>query len=699
MAAISSIIHRKIVPPRPQSFMVGILGTLYVIVFFFLLEGNGLLANGAFIGRIDNYQFFALSGLAFLLGISLLSIAYFGYRTTTQWGWLLIALLLATGNTVAVVMNCNDVIYEGNVVFTFDIAYKARFIILGFLNALTFFLAYSVLPRIIGGTMWIRYVLRIIVFIAILSIAGSLVMENEAWKLFFTEGKMNQDIGSFYGNKNIFGFVLFVAFLSEFLVLARTPRWWRWLIVVFLALMQIPLMSRTHSIIVFFMMIVMPIMCFARSFKAHKVRNLLILAGILLVLAGIVVYFMIPDENGSAPLLNIFKDIFASIINTGFDTVGARWEWTLKAFDTVNSFGPIGMFFGLGVKSSLMVFFGANYGSVFHGLPTDNDWIYSYLSNGILGLSLNVTVWIAVLVVILKAMARGCKESTVSLGIYVAVLARTFFEMGGLLIFDSATLGFYAVVALVPLTYNHLHKHPEIEEAVMADYSTYKTHAIVDGPRTNYALKRSLFFSALPVVFGIWLTSEFVGISTPRGMACVFCMAIYAIFAPAVFGSYDQKFSLFSRLFALLGGTILLAFAYVVPFFVDPGIAVILSLVLAVLFIAIPFLFKSNVPIPTLVKNYAPYLFVVIGSLVFAFGVRIVIPEDGFYVLTSSLFAVVLWSLVYVLRPAKMVDSGFDDYFMAIEHAFDRHNLIAEAKMDDLYERKVLRNKKQLAKK
>ena len=75
------------------------------------------------------------------------------------------------------------------------------------------------------------------------------------------------------------------------------------------------------------------------------------------------------------------------------------------------------------------------------------------------------------------------------------------------------------------------------------------------------------------------------------------------------------------------------------------------------------------------------------------------IPEDGFYVFVSSLFAVVLWSLVYVLRPAKMVDSGFDDYFMAIEHAFDRHNLIAEAKMDDLYERKVLRNKKQLAKK
>ena len=307
MAAISSIIHRKIVPPRPQSFMVGILGTLYVIVFFFLLEGNGLLANGDFIGKIDNFQFFALSGLAFLLGVSILSIAYFGYRTTTQWGWLLIALLLAAGNTVAVVMNCNDVIYDGNVVFTFDIAYKARFIILGFLNALTFFLAYSVLPRIIGGTMWIRYVLRIIVFIAILSIAGSLVMENEAWKLFFTEGKMNQDIGSFYANKNIFGFVLFVAFLSEFLVLARTPRWWRWLIVVFLALMQIPLMSRTHSIIVLFMMIVMPIMCFARSFKAHKIRNLLILMGVLLVLAGIVIYFVIPDEKGNAPLLNAFQ--------------------------------------------------------------------------------------------------------------------------------------------------------------------------------------------------------------------------------------------------------------------------------------------------------------------------------------------------------------------------------------------------------
>ena len=100
-----------IVPRRRQGILSGILLGLGAFIFFFLEEGTGLLSGGQLVSYISNEQFLFLSILEFLIIAAILIIAYAGYRTTTNWGWLAVALIMAVGNTIAVLFNCSEIVY------------------------------------------------------------------------------------------------------------------------------------------------------------------------------------------------------------------------------------------------------------------------------------------------------------------------------------------------------------------------------------------------------------------------------------------------------------------------------------------------------------------------------------------------------------------------------------------------------------
>ena len=159
---------------------------------------------------------------------------------------------------------------------------------------------------------------------------------------------------------------------------------------------------------------------------------------------------------------NAMADFFHSIITTGGNTLTARVEIAERIFNFVNSSGPLGTAFGLGFKSSLYCYCGWMNGGVHASTPIDGEYIYSFLAGGWVGAILEFVVWIAVLIVILRAMNKGLKEGALSLILWCIFGIRSFVEMSGLLYFESFSMGVYTVVALTPLCYSFLHDHKEI---------------------------------------------------------------------------------------------------------------------------------------------------------------------------------------------------------------------------------------------
>ena len=69
------------------------------------------------------------------------------------------------------------------------------------------------------------------------------------------------------------------------------------------------------------------------------------------------------------------------------------------------------------------------------------------------------------------------------------------------------------------------------------------------------------------------------------------------------------------------------------------------------------------------------------------------LEPDGFFWLTSVGTLLALWTIVYLLSPVPLFNSGFDRTLLSLEESFDRWSLVNEAKMEDLYFRKVIRQK------
>ena len=87
--------------------------------------------------------------------------------------------------------------------------------------------------------------------------------------------------------------------------------------------------------------------------------------------------------------------------------------------------------------------------------------------------------------------------------------------------------------------------------------------------------------------------------------------------------------------------------------------------------------------------------FVLVGGLtvIFAEAGLLRLEADGFFWLVVRLTLLALWTIVYLLSPISLFNSGFDRSFLSMEESFDRWSLVNEAKMEDLYFRKVVRKK------
>ena len=652
-----------IVPRRRQGILSGILLGLGAFIFFFLEEGTGLLSGSQLVSYISNEQFLFLSVLEFLLIAAILIIAYAGYRTTTNWGWLAVALIMAVGNTIAVLFNCSEIVYKDAVIYTFGAIEKARFIILGILNAGFFFVAFSVVPRIITTSFWIRLLYRVIVALALISMLFSFLDEFDLWKTFFETWKLNGSFGSFYHNKNIFATVIFFGFCAEALLLARTPRWWRWILFLFLAVCQVPLVSRTQSLLTLAMVIIVPILCYARSFSAHKIRNNVALGLILAGIVGVIVFLSLPTREGNSILLTLMADFFHSIITTGGNTLTARAEIAERIFNFVNSSGPLGTAFGLGFKSSLYCYCGWMNGGVHASTPIDGEYIYSFLAGGWVGAILEFVVWIAVLIVILRVMNKGLKEGAVSLILWCIFGIRSF-------------------------------DHKELNQTIAASLATpvREKQVRINPPFTS--LRRALCLSSIAVSIVLMVISVQKDPLSAANLSSIFGIIVFAFLGTALFATFDyKKERIAGKILSNIGGLLVFFLGFFGSLFIPAPMNALLVITIAVVFLAVLSYMRLMPNLLDYIALYFPFVAVVSLSLIFAEIGLLYLEADGFFWLTSLGTLMALWTIVYLLSPVRLFNSGLDRTFLSMEDSFDRWSLVNEAKMEDLYFRKVIRKK------
>ena len=119
----------------------------------------------------------------------------------------------------------------------------------------------------------------------------------------------------------------------------------------------------------------------------------------------------------------------------------------------------------------------------------------------------------------------------------------------------------------------------------------------------------------------------------------------------------------------------------------------LLVITIAVVFLAVLSYMRLMPNLLDYIALYFQFVAVVSLSLIFAEIGLLYLEADGFFWLTSLGTLMALWTIVYLLSPVRLFNSGLDRTFLSMEDSFDRWSLVNEAKMEDLYFRKVIRKK------
>ncbi len=121
-------------------------------------------------------------------------------------------------------------------------------------------------------------------------------------------------IHSFFDNKNSYGLVLFVALVANTYLLVRTKKYWLFAPLAFIFLNLIISRSKTALVVVVLISLAVALYYFIKTFKEHKMRNIIIASSIAVVIAlfFIVIYVPIIYQSNSffSNLSNYVREAF-----------------------------------------------------------------------------------------------------------------------------------------------------------------------------------------------------------------------------------------------------------------------------------------------------------------------------------------------------------------------------------------------------
>ncbi len=353
---------------------------------------------------------------------------------------------------------------DGNSVFALSMEGKIRYTILTFYVTFGLYYLFAYVPKMIKGVSFFHFAAFLIVVYSLIAIIYSLIAEFPCYLSYFDSQESVMIPMSFYLNRNVYGFTVFIGIAALMFLEAKRPRWWRWPLALGMFFVEFFIMSKSSLLasgIVF-------IGCFFwnsfRCMRTHPFRSLFFfLLGLFIIGSVIAIPFLHHTgiekwDNFSSLLYERLSKMFLS----SEGSANARLDCFAIAWAAISSSLP-----------SLLLGFGfANWKNAiyaYHGefLPLDNGFVEDLARGGVIGLFFSILMWIFFFVLILRAMKRRSPYGLPLFFLFFAYLARNFFEASSFLNPNITNVIMYIQLALPLLTLEAEEKNLHEEQAFM----------------------------------------------------------------------------------------------------------------------------------------------------------------------------------------------------------------------------------------
>lgn len=666
---------------QPAYLLATILMIVVAALTFYLMESRVIFDFSDPMRYLTNGEFYLVFGIHTVFLITYLIVSFRHSQITVGWHWLILFLLWTIVGIISLVY-FQSVSYEGNVVYTIDFQTKLRYIFLTVACFDSLYAIFAVFPKTIGNAYFVRYVFKFTVLIAFAAIAYSLVAEFDVYaKIFDGDGVITTVVpGSFFKNRNGFGYLLLAGIFSEAFLEVERPSWWRWLLMLFFYAYQFIVLSKTCLLLATVFLVFLFCWQYGRTLKAHPFRNNLFL---LLVIGVVILFFMFPSiQNLGAlqKLQNYIAQLTTLVFKSGLGTMNARFELWGQAISAIGGSKFTTAFgFGLGNWPS------AVYAS-FSGDPTgyfaiDSSWVTSLLRGGFVGFSLTVVLWVMIFGYIIASFATNYRQKWVVLFSFLCIFARSFVESGDFSFPDGNGFAMLAMFVFPVLVHSNSYRIEKNKSIDLASYLSSKRHYVhpvlaVDG------FSRSAFvgFPIFAIALSYWkIASTYATTPLRNNESYVFVLFVLALITPfvatAVFkAAIDKKgryvFWIILSEIIFLGLSIAGAyyFDYVGSLFVTAGSALVLLAGL---------LFFDLLPsLKAIIFPALTYLVFFVGALALNYYFILyfladLIPFDYVMIFMAN---IALWLFLFVALPFPRVSSPFADAWSKVEDLYLRYS-------------------------
>ncbi|MBQ9457046.1 MAG: hypothetical protein IJU64_00850 [Bacilli bacterium] len=504
--------------------------------------------------------FYTLAAAAFLVGVVYVFMGIRVFHVKIDYVLLGIFAVYGIGNLIAVLCHKNFYSFtgvKGSITipdYQYQIAGQA--FVSGVLTSFTLFLFFSFFPAGKKNKYSGSWIYEILILLGLSMALYSLFTEAGEYGKALNEGIFSANIVSYTGSKNVYGNYLLLALFAEAALLERFGRPWRYLMMVFFAVMI--LFSGSKASLLMAVFVIASLMVYRlirrKQEKTFAWKKAAIPLGIVAVGVVGVVVLAIAKPNFFASFWNALASFFQNGEGSNVGTRAAIWKDSLA----LTNQGTVYWLFGQGdvIYSYLM--------SVAMDVPsygTAHNVALEILGRG--GL-LRLAAFGALLGYLGYRFARSCKgamkDHVFYLILALPLVARGFIESASLFDAMVESIGYAFIVILPWLSPNHLK-----EETTKVAYP----------PKQGFPWLRACSYAMILILnIALFLGYSFAGYFIVEGVGLLYLigLVLYCLIRhvdPQVVGA-ELCFYVFAFVFQAIGGAAI-GYNGVLPWLLFPG--------------------------------------------------------------------------------------------------------------------------------
>lgn len=442
-------------------------------VLFYISEGIAYLNDGTRVAMLD-VEYWYLFAAAVLLEIIYVFSAIRFYHVKPKPFFLVLFLLLFIGGTIAALYN-PGVTLEGGGSYVPTFNERARSISTTLAVSIGLYLLFAVMPEVLRGRFLFKGFCTIFVIVVFAAIIYSLDKERDIYFFLFENGYFKNSgfvPRGWTTQRNIYAMMIFMGIICECYLHEQHPHWWRWAVILFFAMNELFILSKTVLLVTAFFVPTYYIYRVIRVYEKHKVRDVLtVLAVIAAIVATTIMY-----SNGTInaylyKVARFFGSLSTMVTGTAANSFTVRieiWQTGYNALSADNTW----LFLGWGAnlwQGCLNAVFNVPFE------PCDSSYVTTLFQYGFLGLGIYACLLVYVAIQMILMIKHHHKAGFFFLIYFLSYLAFSVTESHVFLTFGSQASMVFISMVLPVLVINDNDKHKALIDAELDKKNTKRT--------------------------------------------------------------------------------------------------------------------------------------------------------------------------------------------------------------------------------